>query len=242
MSEQMESNSIRSALFLTTFATLVLLTLSGCESTSDETAAQAQSCIDSASTGTQAAKCMTLVAGRTDTQAYQIICSGMFLEWGFSTARFATLIQTVTNNNNGQNAALNMLVNLPLTGTNPITGATASADVVSISSVCQATNSPGLTMLSQYLVIATNVATLSGVTFTSGGQLDINSAKSALAALTSNTATAAAIGQAASTIYTDYCGSGTGDQTVCGAINKAVGGNVTPGSIAVALGQYLQSQ
>ena len=219
----------------------MLISLSACESSTDETNAQAQSCMDNATTGTQAASCMALVAGRVDAQAENIICSGLFLEWGFSTETFATLIQTVEKNPNNQNAALNILINLPLTGNNPITGTSAATDVLNISSACQSTGSPGLTMLSQFLVIATNVGTLSGVVF-DGSQLDLATAKAALNSLTSNSAASVAIGQAASTIYATYCGADTTNTSVCSAINTAVNGNFTPGNIAVALGKLLQSQ
>jgi hypothetical protein len=226
-------------LLLATAALITLFGLSGCETSSDEQAASAQSCIDSATTGTQAAKCMTLVAGRVDAQASQINCSALFLEWGFSTNHFASLMQTLQNNSNGQNAALNLLAGLPLSGNNPVSGTSSAVDVLNISSACQASLSPGLTMLSQYLVIATSVSNL-GVAVTNG-QMDVNAAKAALAGMSAGSPQAIAIGQAAVTVYSSYCGSGTSTSTVCAAITKAVGGNVTAGSIAVALATYLQS-
>lgn len=97
---------------LALIAALALIT-TGCEQESDRTLAQAQACLDQATTAAAANACAQKVAGIESKPAYLIRCSANFISQGFTGDRIAKAYERLTDGGSGVNdPTLNLMAYL----------------------------------------------------------------------------------------------------------------------------------
>lgn len=210
--------------------------LSGCsrENESDRAVASALACLDVATDATSADACVQKVEGIETSQAYLIRCSADFIAQGLTGTRLATAFQQQKNPaSGGSNQTVAMAAYLVFSPS--ITAHTAEITVDN----CNKSGVPSVIGLSAMVSVATTIATMTGSLPTNldpsnPGSFDPEALKQSVSNLLQNAqnnpndptvvAQETAIGQAALSAQTAYCGAGSSlsTQDVCTKLNAAI--------------------
>jgi hypothetical protein len=198
---------------------LLVLFSSACGKETDaDKIADAQNCLDSATTA-EAAACVSKVDGMESSGAYLIRCVGKFVKEGFSQpSKISNALASATGSGSTGSAA--MMASLAFT--------TESTDALNNTSAqqafgyCTKAKSEGLIFLSGTVQIATSVGYLAGV---AGGieNMDGDELKTAMGTMKDDPVAQAAVGSAVVGIYESSCSGGnnaTGD--FCAQFNGVV--------------------
>ncbi len=207
----------------------LLLSLTSCESDEQNAINAAQICLNNATAAT-AGNCKNIVAGHTSTDSYAIRCSADFLAQGLTATQIATALERRDVTGTTGNSLLGMM------GVMTFDSATAISTAVTD---CNLSAVTGFIMVSQMAKVATDMALAagSGVTVTASTkptQAEMEAALTNFVA-TANDDSKTSVGAAASTVYTDYCASGTNTSKVCTTIGTAIttAGGATATSLAI---------
>lgn len=218
---------------LTILLTAITLTLSACQETDQDRVADAQSCLDSASSAT-AAQCVSMVNGINSKGAYLIRCSGLFIQEGFMDASRLENAMDAIENSGGSGASQTMMSVLAFRNF----GSGSANDQAAQQAVdyCNKAGSKGLVMLASVTSIATTAAALAGNPNPS--QSDINQGLQDIVTAGPSSPQATAVGSAAIAAYDANCaGDGGSFGQFCDQFESAMSGLSNPGDIGVKLAQ-----
>lgn len=209
----------------------VALFLTSCEEGDDVKIAQAQSCLDKAMDGSDAALCIEMVDGVDTAKASLIRCGGTYLQQGFTTAKFTSAYNKLKNPGTGVNPMMGMISNIAFTATNTYTRRTNTADAVYVTSECAKSGSTGLAWLANSTKLATTIYAIGGAT--------AGDPASFLTVLgTANSTQLTTIGTAAREAYAAQCANTSQSTTSsCRDFSTAV----TACSTDLCIGQQLQT-
>ena len=196
--------------------------LTGCESEDERKLAAAQSCLDRATTVTDANSCTALIQGLTSESSYLIRCSANFIAQGFTAARMASAFQQVKENTGGADPMVSLMgffVFQSVAGSNSATDAVTNCTNSGIRSMLRLASAASL---------ATTFAGFTGVgnfTSTDSATLTANM-QAAIAAAAGNATSEAQLGQVAVTAASAYCneGSSYNGTEVCTNLTAAIAG------------------
>lgn len=211
----------------------MMMTLSACKETDQDRVADAQNCLDGATSAT-AAQCVSMVDGINTKGAYLIRCSGLFIQEGFMDAnRLSSAMDAIENNGGSSNSQTMMSVLSFRNFGSPAANDQAAQNAVNY---CNKAGSKGLVMLASVTSIATTAAALAGTTTPSQG--DINQGLNDIVAAGPSSSQAQAVGSAAIAAYNANCaGDGGSFGQFCDQFESAMDGLSNPGDIGVKLAQ-----
>lgn len=219
---------------LTLLLAAMMMTLSACQETDQDRVADAQSCLDSSSSGT-AAQCVSMVDGIYSKGAYLIRCSGMFIQEGFMDASRLESAMDAIENDGGSGGSTAMMSVLSFRNFGPTTAENQTAANLAVE-YCNKAGSKGLVMLASISSIATTAADIASDTTPS--QAQIQAALGAIAAGPTSAPAAVAAGGAALAAYNANCaGDGGSFGQFCEQFESAIGGSTDPGTVGVQLAQ-----
>ena len=243
-------------IILAAFSTLALMN-SGCEDKSQATLASAQSCLDGASTTSQANACAAKVATDYSADAYLIRCSANFIAQGVTGDRLALAYKQMdagSSSSNKTTALMSyMLFNDSLTGN-------SSAETVFN---CQSSGVASMYQLASAVGLATSVANvassalgmpLAALLPDANGNVNTAALQLAVANLSAQVATwgpnnpqtiaaEATIGTAVTNSYSAFCTTNStfSSADICNKINAAVGAGSSSQLIGASILQLLQA-
>lgn len=222
-----------------TICALTLAFATSCEKRDSDKVAEAQACLDAASSST-ALSCMAKVDG-VDTEAANMIrCSANFIYQEFAEpTRLARIADQMKGGSGGGSAAvaLGILAFSKASGSN-----TAAALAQLTSGYCVASKSKGMILLSQMALVGSTLATAAAAIITecdaSQAGFDQNNCNTEIVQAACQT-DPATLGTAAQTAYQQSCvGSSQANSSVCQQFAQVTAGTTDPTTI----GENLQAQ
>lgn len=226
--------SYKSFFFFAVSTMAISFVLVSCSKEKDiDKIADAQSCLDSASTS-DVDTCVSKVDGLSSQGAFLIRCVGKFMKEGFNNP--SKIAGAVSNLNGGQGSSQSTAVMAALAFKAESTSALNSTSAQQAFTYCTEANSKGLILLSGLAQTATVLADL-GLGSTSN--LSGTDLKNLMGTLQGNTTATTAVGSAVVSIYQSNCTSGnttTGNfcQQFSSAIDS-VGGTSNPASLGAKI-------
>ena len=211
--------------------------IAACENNEDVKLAEAQDCLDKATAGAGANRCLEIVGNIAGAEASAIRCSGKYLQRSVTESSFVSAYRSLSVTpaaNTSQ--VLNLVSYLTFTGNNPQTGANAITDANYVFTECQKANSKGMIMLASATKMGSEVFALFG----GAPPSDPSVLAPTLAAQIQNggfagSQTESQVGSAAIAAQSAYC-SGNVTDSICTTLNKAVNnGGGSPQGVGAAL-------
>ena len=243
--------SIKSALKAVSVVTLAgfFLLNSGCEQQDDLSMASAQSCLDTATTASQANTCVAKIAGIETADAYLVRCSANFIAQGFTGQRVATAYSRMSSSSSGTDPMLNIMAYLVFANadaTNSVANAVTNCTKSGVLSMQQLVQVANLATTTSTLANVCNDGTLNCV---DPGKVDaVTLVTKIKAAFTNTTApNKAAVGTLALNLNSSFCGAGSNyaSEDVCTYMSQAItaaGGTSDPAAVATQLISILSSK
>ena len=224
--------------FCLTSSSLIMVMALGCENADDRSIAEAQKCLDTATAGAGANRCLELVGSQSGAEASSIRCSAKYLQRGVTESSFVEAYKSLSVTpaaNTSQ--VLNLVSYITFTGSNSQTGAAPLTDANFVFDECAKANSKGMLLLAAATKMGTETFALFGGAIPS----DPSVLGPTLAAQIQDpsftgSATELQIGTAAISAYGAYCAGGTKKDSICTTLTSAI---ATGGSNAQAVGAAL---